>query len=210
MKQLIIFLFSITFITACNNNKNPRLRNDNGGLGGGGDDTRSNWTSKDRNKWMDECEGEIPGNPQSKQICSCVLDKLEKKYSDLDDANKKSSKDEVTVMTRACVAGGGGGGDEDNNGFGRKKKIEGNEEEDGGRGWTNSQRQKFIDDCAGSAKQSLGAAGANSYCECMQNKIEKKYNLSFDQANKLTKEDLSTPEAKADIQDCKGGNNNDN
>ena len=195
MKQLLTFLFAITLFTACNNNNNGMLKGN----------SKSNWTNKDRNKALSDCENELPDNPQAKQICSCLLEKVEKKYPDPEDVDKKSSTEEIADMTRSCLTGGGNDPD-DNGGKIKKPKVI---DEDQGEGWTNSQTERFIDGCASTAKQNLGSK-ANSYCECMQNKIERKYKLSFDQANKLSNEDLSTPEAKADIQDCLGNNNGDN
>jgi hypothetical protein len=192
MKQLLIVLLTVTLFTACNNSNNGMLKGK----------TKSNWTSKDRTKALSDCEDELPDNPQAKEICSCLLEKVEKKYPEPEDVEKKSSKEEIANMTRACLAGDVGGGDADDNGGKIKKpKVI---DEDGGEGWTSSQREKFIEGCATAAKQNLGASKANSYCECMQNKIEKKYKLSFAQANKLTNEDFSTPDVKADIQECRG------
>jgi hypothetical protein len=206
MKQLLIFLFAITFFTACNNNKNPRLRNENGGLGGG-DDTRSNWTSKDRNKALSECEDQIPGNPQAKQICSCLLEKVEKKYPDPEDVDKKSSKEEIADMTRGCLAGGGGG-DEDDNGLGRKKKIEGNEDNGGGFGWSKTDKNTFLGQCQdGLTQKGYNTGKAQQLCSCVLEKLEKRYS-SLDEGNE---KGGNAAGAKA-MQECLGdeGNNNDN
>jgi hypothetical protein len=69
-------------------------------------------------------------------------------------------------------------------------------------GWTNSQRESYINDCVSEARKSISTSKAKSYCDCMQNKIEKKYRMSFVEASRITTEDLSTAEAKADIQEC--------
>lgn len=103
--------------------------------------------------------------------------------------------------------GGGlfGGGDDEETGGGGKQ-IDDDENDNGNRGssWTSSQRRTYIEGCASVAKQSMSSSKANSYCECMQGKMEKKYKMSYAQANKLTAEDFSTPEAKAEIQECLG------
>jgi hypothetical protein len=209
MKQLIIFVFAITFITSCNNHKNPFKRDDTGGLGGGGDDTKSNWTSKDRKKAMNDCVAEIPDNPQAKQICSCLLEKVEKKYPDPEDVDKKSSKEEIADMTRACLAGGGGGGDEDDNGFGRKKKI--NEDDDnggGGVGWSKRDKNTFLGQCEdGLAQKGYATGKAQQLCSCVLEKLEKRYS-SLDEGNE---KGGNAAGAKA-MQECLGdeGNNNDN
>ena len=69
------------------------------------------------------------------------------------------------------------------------------------KGWTSAQRNKFVSDCTGEAKKGLDEGKAKSYCECMQPKIEAKYD-SFSEANKISASDLQTPEWLTEVKKC--------
>ena len=69
------------------------------------------------------------------------------------------------------------------------------------RGWKEDERRQFVSDCINEAKKGLDEAKARSYCECMQPKIEAKYD-SFEKANKVSQSELSTPEWNAEVQKC--------
>ncbi|MEI2737292.1 MAG: hypothetical protein V9F01_00740 [Chitinophagaceae bacterium] len=42
-------------------------------------------------------------------------------------------------------------------------------------GWTRSDENKFMDDCERTAKENVGAARANEYCDCMLQRMKKMY-----------------------------------
>lgn len=94
--------------------------------------------------------------------------------------------------------------DDDDGGYTKKDKYKDDEDEDdrSSNGWTSQTREKYIDECVSEAKKNVSRSKAESYCECMQEKIEKKYEMTYAEANKITEADLSTPEAQADIQEC--------
>jgi hypothetical protein len=220
MRILLILLLATSLLTACDNNpfannnrkkdtrdktdKDDRDRNDDYD-DEDKDDTRSNWTKKQRNHWMDKCLDELRDESKAKQICSCAVDKLEQKYPDERDIRDKDvpEGDRLIEDCEARVKGDKYDEDDDDDFTTRDKGKNSSFEEDY-YGWTSTQRELYIDQCATVAKQNIGASLARSYCDCMQNKIEKKYRMSFSEANKITQEELSTPEAKADIQECLG------
>ena len=70
-----------------------------------------------------------------------------------------------------------------------------------GKGWSSSDRKQFLSTCTGAAKGAMGEEKANSYCDCMQKKLEVKYPDPRD-ANKVTSAELEKPEWAADIQSC--------
>ena len=48
-------------------------------------------------------------------------------------------------------------------------------DDDNGAGWSRSDENKFMDDCEGTAKVNVGAARANEYCDCMLQRMKRKY-----------------------------------
>ena len=68
--------------------------------------------------------------------------------------------------------------------------------------WTSEQRQKFIGDCSPSAQspEGMDSDQANSYCDCMQRKIEEKY--SWEETFKMGDSALQTEEWKKIIDSC--------
>jgi len=60
-------------------------------------------------------------------------------------------------------------------------------------GWTKSDETKFIELCAGTAAQNVGATRANEYCECMLAKVKRIYSSYAEADRKLadfTKEQI--------------------
>jgi hypothetical protein len=227
MKKLLMFMLAISLLTACNNNpfggKDNKVtkqdkdgqddkddKDDDADKKGDKDDdieggvTESNWTRSQRNKWLDQCIEASGNNPKAREVCSCVLEKLEKKYPDSKDADN-ASEAEGTRLAKECMAGTVTGGDEDNNDDGRGKVKQDDDDTDNGgtEGWTSLQRKQFIRGCATTAKQAQGftTEQANSYCDCMTKKIERKY--SFQEAGRLTTADLSTQEWQNAAIDCR-------
>ena len=67
--------------------------------------------------------------------------------------------------------------------------------------WTTPDRSKFIIECIGAAKVSMSVDSARFYCFCMMEKIEAKFPVPAD-ADKMTTEDLNTPEMLKEIRSC--------
>lgn len=72
---------------------------------------------------------------------------------------------------------------------------------DSKKGWPSSERQTFITECIGTAKQSMSIDSSRSYCYCMQEKLERKF-PDFERASKLSTDDLETPEWQKEARDC--------
>lgn len=64
-------------------------------------------------------------------------------------------------------------------------KNESRDKEDNTASWPRSDENKFMDDCEGTAKQNVGAARANEYCDCMLQKIKKMYSSYMEADRKL-------------------------
>ena len=56
-------------------------------------------------------------------------------------------------------------------------------DDDNGSGWTKSDESRFMSDCEGTAKQNVGAARANEYCDCMLQRMKKMYS-SYTEADR--------------------------
>lgn len=66
--------------------------------------------------------------------------------------------------------------------------------DDSGAGWSKSDESRFMNDCEGTAKENVGAARANEYCDCMLQRMKKKYS-SYAETNRelegATKEEIN-------------------
>lgn len=227
MRVLFLFILSAFLVTSCNSDtlgdkaskkdKPGKFDEDDIDGGGGGDNGRSNWTKKDRNKWLDECETQL--GDKGKEICSCVLAKVERKYPDPSDA-ENATEAEGARFAKECLGGGKTDDyntDEDNDDYSRDDRDDrrtgdddggytgvddnDNDRNTGGR-WTTQQRQSYIQGCATTAVQSgLTRAQANSYCSCMVGKLEQKVN--FQVASRMTEADFRAAEWQEAAIECR-------
>lgn len=163
----------------------------------GNDDTKGNWTSKQRTQWLNDCIDEAGNTPQAREICSCVLEKAEKKYPDVRDAEKLSEA-EGERLARECMNGDNSDSDPDEEDYAGK-----DDQGSGGGSWSNLQRKQFIQGCATTARQAQGltAQQANDYCDCMTRKVERKH--SFNEAAKMTATDFQTQYWQNAAMDCR-------
>ena len=53
------------------------------------------------------------------------------------------------------------------------------------RGWTAEEKKEFMNECVPAAKKGIDEDKAAPYCECMANKLEKKY-PKYAEAGKIT------------------------
>lgn len=196
MKKLLTIVFAASLLIACNNN---------GGMG-----IEGGWSKAERDGFVQNC---VQGG-QSKEICSCVLQKFEKKYPNYKEADAKGTEQDGMQWAQECLNGIGNDmqNDFNNNGNNNNKKEEdyfGNNNNGANNnmnsGWTNQQRQQYIQQCAGAATQQQGVTQeqANSYCECMTGKVEQKY--SFRQANQLTAAEFQSEEWQNAAANCRAG-----
>ncbi len=214
MRKITILptIFLLIISISCNNNADS-------GNGGG-------WSSADKRKGLRECMSEIEDKideTTAKKLCDCVLQKTMKKYKSYE-AAENATEEEGMAMAQSCmsVIQGGGGGDfedeDDLGNFNKKKKQDDFEDDNFDEGfdddfgnergrsrWTSQERRSYIQGCAQARRQAAGVSAreANSYCECMTEKIEQRY--SFREANRITAQDLQTREWQNAIAECSGG-----
>jgi hypothetical protein len=196
MKKLLILLMSFSLFMACNNDKPKYDRDDRNADYREKDDYRKDdntkdeyssdgWSEKDRSKFIRDCLSESgDDNPQAKKICSCILEKLEKKYASLSEGDRKGGEAEGKRMATQCLEeiGGSDRNDEDND-----RTNEDNDRTDyddgGGGDWTRKDENKFVSECADEAAKTVGETRANQYCSCMLQKAKKMYS-SYSEADR--------------------------
>lgn len=222
MKKLFILFITASFVAACNNN-NPFARKDqnadksdqekkgdpekkegNGNVDYSDKDknyTGNNWSRKQTDEWRDDCLSEYRDEPNAKQMCECMIDKISQKFPDENDA-KKADEDELDQLIEDCEARFKNNNN-DNGGYIRTDRTDDYIQDNNNRSsWTDLQRQQYIRDCESTAakNQSYTAQQINSYCDCMTRKVERKY--SFPDAAKLTTADFQTQEWRDAAADC--------
>ncbi len=176
-----------------NANVNTNNNGNGGGVLGGVNNNNNNnniggtgaWSKADEDKWMNICAT----NPNNRELCSCVLQKLEKKYASYDEMNTKGTSEEGQQLGLQCKEELNG------NGFNNTGGI--------GGAWSTDDEQKFMNTCLQNAINS-GADRQTStdHCNCTLKKIEAKYH-SYDEANtKMTPQEVSAME-----QECNANNN---
>ena len=138
------------------------------------------WSSEDRHTFIADCIGTAIsiGEDSARFYCYCMQEKIEKKFPDVNDANKLSADDlekpEWKKATQDCVTGIGS--------------------------WTPKDRSDFMTECVNAAQDTFGKEKAKNYCECMLFKLEKKYPDPNDAD--VSEATLATPEWKKIIKDC--------
>lgn len=220
MRTLLILLLSLSLFTACNNDKNKSGRKtdntskddyrngdesaDKGKIdrnSGNNDDVvdddeegnhvpeSSNWSSADVNSFTQSCvskavEGGLTAAKAS-SYCNCMLRKLSAQYPDINDAQRINMESpSMKAMVNDCL------------GIGKSSASTSS-------GWSRKDQLDFVNSCVREAKRGgMEDLDAQSYCDCMQYKIEKLY-PDINDANKLTEADLNSPSMKKMIRDCK-------
>ena len=216
MKKFLLLFLTVSVMTACNNNPfskkddKPKLKDDDKGLvddNGKDNDNRTGWSKSDKNKYLKQCLDEANNNATAKKVCPRVLEKFEKLYPDVNDA-EKATEEEGRNVAMECLEemglGKTGGNDDGDNpvvGGGGRDDVDDNNDRNG-TNWTTTQRNQFIQGCAIGAQQTFGYTKqqANTYCDCLTRKVEQQY--TFQQAARMTAQDFATEEWDRARQDC--------
>ena len=142
------------------------------------------WPSSERTGFINECVKSAKtglSEDSSKSYCYCMLEKMETKYPNVDDAAKVTDADLASPEWQAemdkCLSSGSL--------------------------WTPKDYSAFLSECTGAAKESMGEVKSKSYCECMMFKLESKYPNPVD-AGAITDEALQSPEWQKEIKRCLG------
>lgn len=152
---------------------------------------KSSWSDSDIKSFNEKCLETVKNKEElAKTFCPCLLEKFQSKYSSLAEMDNNATEQEGKKAAEECMALIKG--KDDNN--------------DMAGGWPDVERDDFVKNCvknamAGGRSRSV----AQSYCDCMLNKMESLY-PDIQDAGKLTDEDLKTPAMKKMIKDCLNDN----
>ena len=207
MKRLLIFLMAFSLFTACNNDKGAnekkadyREKDDYGSNEEQSDDksrkdedsensdytSNDSWSERDISKFNVECMSGFGENQEmGKKICPCALEKFQKKYASYSEVETKSSEAEGKRIGAQCK-------EElditDNNNS--NEDVDDDKSNYAVRGWPQVERDGFMTNCEKNAiKAGQSRLVAQSYCECMLDKMETLY-PDINDAAKLTESQL--------------------
>ena len=218
MKKLLIFLISCTLFIACKNDKggkkadyrdkddystsDDKLSDDDSKKK---DDDKSdfasdggNWSASDNRKFVDECLAGF-GDQQAigKQVCACALDKFQKKYDSYAEVQAKSNSEEGSKIGKECAENLNIQTPATNT-----NTTNNNQDHYSNGGWSSAEVKGFVGPCVSEAvRGGMQELDAQSYCDCMQDKLSKLYPNARDAGN-LTKEDFSTPSMQRMVKGC--------
>jgi hypothetical protein len=178
-----LLLAFVLIVAACNNNKTPNSQNQNnrekddyGNSSNRNNENTNNtgsagWAENDRTSFLKDCKSSFDNGQEdvANRICPCVLEKMEKEFASMNEANTKGGEAAGTRLALQC-----------------KEEILGNNNNNNNNtqsGWTSSDESKFMSSCEGTASKNVGAARANQYCDCMLQKLKNSFS-SYDEANR--------------------------
>lgn len=225
MKKIFIFLMAVSLFIACNNDKgkldkkadyrekddysdNDEKKDEQSDDKGRKNDDSENsdytsndgWAEKDKSKFLSDCMTGFANNQsQGKQICSCVLGKLEKKYTSLSEGDAKGGEAEGKKMAMECLQDLNISTNDDNN---NNENVDNDKNNyNAGSGWPESEVKAFVTTCVKEAqKTGLEYLDAQSYCDCMQYKLEKLYPSISD--SRLTNLNMESAAMKKMAKSC--------
>lgn len=199
-----MFLLAAGIFASCNNNKDKqtggffnRDKDDYRNNTGNNDNKNDNksWSAADVGTFNQQCRDAMSKkgltDDQLNQVCSCVLEKMEKKYSNMAELDAKGTEEEGREAGQACmtlVTNTTGNNNTNNN----NSNV-----------WSSTDEQRFLDDCEGSAKQHVSAERAHQYCDCMLQKSKTKWSSYTEADQGLLK--MSKDELDGWVNDCNGG-----
>ena len=134
--------------------------------------TAQNWTSSDRQDFIDGCMGEskeIMGENQSRDYCYCMLYKVMDIY-DTPEAANSMTEAEALPMAEKCI---------------ESLNIVAQEKQE----WELEEKENFIKVCVGETEETLGANSARQYCYCMLFKLMDIY-ATASEADLMTQEEI--------------------
>lgn len=141
-----------------------------GDLQGNADSTgikSSGWSKEFLTKNLKDCiskAGNSMAATDAYVYCDCMMDKIQKKYPDENDAETKFTKEELAVIRRACLPAAV-------NKTGEKSKSGSSAAVT----WSAADQKQFMDNCRPGVVKVLGTGGANNYCDCIMKKLMQEY-----------------------------------
>jgi len=153
------------------------------------DESSSSWKASEIREFLNSCVNKAvskgSGKAVAEEYCSCMQKKLEKRYPDTKDlVGLDLESPSITRMAEDC-------------------RTDAQEKEGGTKsGWSRADVMEFVNSCVDEAERGgMESLDAQSYCDCMQYKLEKLYPDPEDVAV-MTEADFRTPSMKRMIRDC--------
>ncbi len=156
-----------------------------------------NWTSSEVRQFVTPCVDKAVENGVSRSkaeiYCNCMQQRMERKFPDASDvSNFDKNSSETKGWIQDCQERSGITGTSSTS--------------SSSAGWSRKDELEFVNNCVGAAeKGGMEYLDAQSYCDCMQYKLEKLYPDVRD-ASRLTDADFATPSMKKMIKSCLPGN----
>jgi len=173
-------------------NDDKSKKDNNQGSFNGGD----SWPESDKTRVLSECMAGFANNQESgKKICPCILEKIMANYSSYAEAEKAPAS-EGEKIGKDCAMQMKSNTNQDG---------DDNQSNNTGSGWPESEVKEFVNACVAKAKKNgMEYLDAQSYCDCMQYKLEKAYPDISD--SRLQNLNLESPAMKSMIKSCLPGN----
>jgi len=193
----MLLLSLCVLLSACNNDKgenntnNNREKDDYGNRDDNSRDDNNNnrnkWSAKDVRSFNNDCNREMGDKldeDQLKPFCSCLLDKMQDKFSTYAAFNEDGTENDGVTVAKRCMA---------ELGINTGNNTTGSE-------WTKRDEDRFMDDCESEARKNVPAARANRYCDCMLQKSKRLFSSYLEADRGLTQ--LPADELQGMVDDC--------
>ena len=188
MKKAALYLFVAIVSASCNQgNENPFNQQKN-------NNTSSNWSKDYTTKFISDCvnsaSGEL-GNQKAQAYCSCMADKISKKYPNENDANKLT-KEDIETLKGGCL-GNQTNNNQNNNPNNNQNQNNPNNNQNQNQNqnqynpnnnqnqnqnqkqWSNDDQKAFLQGCVTLAIKRMDGGSATQYCDCIMQKLMQKY-----------------------------------
>jgi len=215
MKKAFLYFFVACLIVSCkqgDNGKNIFTQQKNNNT------TNSTWSKDFSTKFMSDCvtsaSAEL-GQAQAQTYCSCMQDKISKKYPDENDAQNKMTKEDVESLKGGCL------GNQTNNNPNQNNPNQNNPNQNNPnqnnpyqtnpnqtypnqnnpnqKQWSNDDQGAFLQTCVTSAIKRMDGGAATQLCDCIMQKLMQKF------PTRQAADNAYTPEYNAELQrECAG------
>lgn len=158
-------------------------------------DNSAGWTKSNETAWMKVCGDSVKekmSEERTNTYCSCMMEKLKVKYPAYAELNTSGTYEEGVEIGKKCLREMGLGQEKssnngnDDNSSGRDINSNDGDNTKTAAGWPQNEKNSFMINCEKKAMASgRSRVVAQSYCQCMMEKMESLY-PDINDAGKLT------------------------
>ena len=186
MKKVALYLFVAILSASCNQgNENPFNQKKN-------NNSSSNWSKDYTTKFISDCVNSSSGslgNQKAQAYCSCMADKISKKYPNESDANKLTAQ-EVENLNGGCLDNQTNNNQNNNPNNNQNQNNPNNNQNQNQnqynpnnnqnqnqnqKQWSNDDQKAFLQGCVTLAIKRMDGGSATQYCDCIMQKLMQKY-----------------------------------